>query len=104
MVGLILLPAAHLAGLARAVLKSPRHCTVLAVVDERRRIDRHHGMQRDAPRRIRHATLHVAPHRYATLEPPSVLRQLPVWARAMLPAVLSEVGIDKESDTNANNC
>ena len=42
------------------------------VVDETRRTYRHHGRQRDAPRRIatfRHATLRVAPHRYATLEP-----------------------------------
>jgi hypothetical protein len=43
------------------------------VVDETRRTYRHHGRQRDAPRRIatfRHATQRVAPHRYATLEPP----------------------------------
>ena len=43
------------------------------VVDEMRRTYRHHGRQRDAPRRIatfRHATLRVATHRYATLEPP----------------------------------
>jgi len=42
------------------------------VVDETRRTYRHHGRQRDALRRIatfRHATLRVAPHRYATLEP-----------------------------------
>jgi hypothetical protein len=42
------------------------------VVDETRRTHRHHGKQRDAPRRIvtfRHATLRVATHRYATLEP-----------------------------------
>src|SRR6195256_333190 len=41
-------------------------------VDETRRTYRHHGRQRDAPRRIatfRHAPLRVAPHRYATLEP-----------------------------------
>ena len=45
----------------------------VGVVDETRRTYRHHGWQRDAPRRIatfRHATLRVAPHRYATLEPP----------------------------------
>src|SRR6202166_89420 len=38
----------------------------------RRRTYRHHGRQRDAPRRIatfHHATLRVAPHRYATREP-----------------------------------
>src|SRR5437667_12629626 len=43
------------------------------VVDERRRTYRHQGRQHDAPRRIatfHHATLRVAPHRYATLEPP----------------------------------
>jgi hypothetical protein len=42
------------------------------VVDETRRAYRHHGRQRDAPRRIvtfHHATLRVATHRYATLEP-----------------------------------
>jgi hypothetical protein len=42
------------------------------VVDETRRTYRHHGRQRDTLRRIatfRHATLRVAPHRYATLEP-----------------------------------
>src|SRR5882724_5767119 len=54
-----------------AVLKSPRDCTMLGssircvgLID--------HGRQRDAPRRIatfRHATLCVATHRYATLEP-----------------------------------
>src|SRR6478609_6840546 len=45
----------------------------VGVVDETRRTYRHHGRQRDAPRRIatfRHATQRVAPHRYATLEPP----------------------------------
>jgi hypothetical protein len=44
----------------------------VGVVDETRRTCRHHGWQRDAPRRIatfRHATQRVAPHRYATLEP-----------------------------------
>src|SRR5438132_4873283 len=44
----------------------------VGVVDEMRRTYRHHGGQRDAPRRIgtfRHATLGVATHRYATLEP-----------------------------------
>src|SRR5580700_11508145 len=44
----------------------------VGVVDETRRTYRHHGRQRDALRRIatfRHATLRVAPHRYATLEP-----------------------------------
>jgi hypothetical protein len=44
----------------------------VGVVDETRRTYRHHGRQRDAPRRIatfRHATQRVAPHRYATLEP-----------------------------------
>jgi hypothetical protein len=44
----------------------------VGVVDETRRTYRHHGRQRGAPRRIatfRHATLRVAPHRYATLEP-----------------------------------
>ena len=44
----------------------------VGVVDEMRRTYRHHGRQREAPRRIatfRHATLRVATHRYATLEP-----------------------------------
>ena len=44
----------------------------VGVVDETRRTYRHHGRQCDAPRRIetfRHATLRVATHRYATLEP-----------------------------------
>src|SRR6266571_1487275 len=44
----------------------------VGVVDETRRTYRHHGRQRDAPRRIvtfRHATLRVATQRYATLEP-----------------------------------
>jgi len=44
----------------------------VGVVDETRRTYRHNGRQRDAPRRIatfHHATLRVAPHRYATLEP-----------------------------------
>ena len=44
----------------------------VGVVDETRRTYRHHGRQRDAPRRIatfHHATLRVATHRYATLEP-----------------------------------
>src|SRR5258707_12178696 len=44
----------------------------VGVVDETRRTYRHHGRQRDAPRRIatfHYATLRVAPHRYATLEP-----------------------------------
>ena len=62
---------AHAYG-SNAVLKSPRDCTMLGVVDETRRTYRHHGRQRDAPRRIatfRHATQRVAPHRYATLEP-----------------------------------
>jgi hypothetical protein len=45
----------------------------VGVVDETRRTYRHQGRQRDTPRRIatfRHATLRVAPHRYATPEPP----------------------------------
>jgi hypothetical protein len=44
----------------------------VGVVDETRRTNRHYGRQRDAPRRIatfHHATLRVATHRYATLEP-----------------------------------
>jgi hypothetical protein len=44
----------------------------VAGVDETRRTYRHDGRQRDAPRRIatfHHATLRVATHRYATLEP-----------------------------------
>src|ERR1700675_583187 len=44
----------------------------VGIFDETRRTYRHHGRQRDAPRRIatfRHATLRVALHRYATLEP-----------------------------------
>ena len=63
------------------VASRPHH---VGVVDETRRTYRHHGRQRDAPRRIatfRHATLRVAPHRYATLEPlgkPGGLRALSV--------------------------
>ena len=63
--------------IARALWQ--QHCLEVAsrlrhvgVVDEMRRTYRHHGRQREAPRRIatfRHATLRVAPHRYATLEP-----------------------------------
>src|ERR1700738_941822 len=52
------------------VASRPRH--VFGVVDETRRTYRHHGLQRDAPRRFatfHHATLRVAPHRYATREP-----------------------------------
>ena len=44
----------------------------VGVVDETRRTCRHHGRQRDAPRRLvtfHHATLRVATYRYATLEP-----------------------------------
>jgi hypothetical protein len=44
----------------------------VSLVDETRRTYRHHGRQRGAPRRIatfHHATLRVATHRYATLEP-----------------------------------
>src|SRR5260221_11908082 len=44
----------------------------VGVLDETRRTYRHHGRQRDAPRRIatfHHATLRVALRRYATLEP-----------------------------------
>jgi hypothetical protein len=51
----------------------------VGVVDEKRRTYRHHGRQRDAPRRIatfRHATLRVATHRYATLEPLGKPRRL----------------------------
>ena len=45
---------------------------LFGVVDETRRTYRHHGRQRGVPRRIAtflHATLRVATHRYATLEP-----------------------------------
>ena len=52
------------------VASRPRH--VLTYLDETRRTYRHHGRQRDAPRRIatfHHATLRVALHRYATREP-----------------------------------
>jgi hypothetical protein len=44
----------------------------VCVVVKTRRTFRHYGWQRDAPWRIvtfRHATLRVATHRYATLEP-----------------------------------
>jgi len=57
------------------------------VVDETRRTYRHHGRQRDALRRIatfRHATLRVAPHRYATHEPlgkPGGSRVFRAWLR-----------------------
>jgi hypothetical protein len=55
-----------------AVLKSPLDHAMFKIADETRRTYRHHGRQRDAPRRIatfHHATLRVAPHRYATREP-----------------------------------
>jgi hypothetical protein len=52
------------------VASRPAH---VSFVDWTRRTYRHHGRQRGAPRRIatfHHATLRVAPHRYATREPP----------------------------------
>jgi hypothetical protein len=55
-----------------AVLKSPRDCTMLGSSIRRVGLIDITVGQRDAPRRIatfRHATLRVAPHRYATLEP-----------------------------------
>ncbi len=55
-----------------AVLKSPRDCTMLESSMRRVGLIDITGRQRDAPRRIatfHHATLRVAPHRYATLEP-----------------------------------
>ena len=51
----------------------------VAGVDETRRTYRHDGRQRNAPRRIatfHHATLRVAPHRYATREPLGTSRRL----------------------------
>ena len=62
---------AHVLWQQRCLEVAPRLHHV-RVVDETRRTHRHHGRQRDAPRRIvtfRHATLRVATHRYATLEP-----------------------------------
>jgi len=62
---------AHVLWQQRCLEATPRLHHV-GVVDETRRTYRHHGRQRDAPRRIatfRHATLRVAIHRYATLEP-----------------------------------
>jgi len=49
------------------------------LVDETRRTYRHYGRQRGAPRRtatFHHATLRVAPHRYATCEPLGTSRRL----------------------------
>jgi hypothetical protein len=51
----------------------------VGVVDETRRTYRHHGRQRGAPWRIEtfhHATLRVAPDRYATREPLGTSRRL----------------------------
>src|SRR5437899_12472478 len=62
---------AHVLWQRRCLEVTPRLHHV-GVVDETRRTYRHHGRQRDAPRRIvtfHHATLRVAKHRYATLEP-----------------------------------
>ena len=62
---------AHVLWQQRCLEVAPRLHHV-GVVDETRRTYRHHGRQRDAPRRIatfRQATLRVATHRYATLEP-----------------------------------
>src|ERR1700682_824100 len=56
-----------------AVLKSPRDCTMLTLSMRRVGLIDITGRHRDAPRRIAtflHATLRVAPHRYATREPP----------------------------------
>src|ERR1700736_2581663 len=61
-----------------AVLSWSRPATShVGLVDETRRTYRHHGRQRGAPRHFpwriatfHHATLRVAPHRYATREPP----------------------------------
>jgi len=52
------------------VASRPSH---VGLVDGTRRTYRHYGRQRSAPRRIatfHHATLCVAPYRYATREPP----------------------------------
>ena len=58
------------------VVSRPGHVNV---VDETRRTYRLHGRQRGAPRRIatfHHATLRVAPHRYATRKPLGISRRL----------------------------
>src|SRR6476646_5606593 len=57
---------------SNAVLKSPHDCAMLRSSMRRVGLIDITGRQRDAPRRIAtflHATLRVAPHRYATLEP-----------------------------------
>ena len=57
---------------SNAVLKSPRDCTMFGSSMRRVGLIDITVGNRDAPRRIatfRHATLRVAPHRYATLEP-----------------------------------
>jgi hypothetical protein len=62
----------EMATTAAALSRSRRATSHVNLVDETRRTYRHHGRQRGAPRRIatfRHATLRVAPHRYATREP-----------------------------------
>ena len=62
---------AHALGQQRCLEVASRLHDV-GVVDETRRTYRHHGRQRGAPWRIatfHHATLRVAPHRYATREP-----------------------------------
>src|ERR1700682_3862293 len=56
-----------------AVLTPRRACTMLTFSMRRVGLIDITGRQRDAPRRIArflHATLRVAPHRYATREPP----------------------------------
>ncbi len=81
--------ASHVLWQQRRLEVTPRLHHV-GVVDETRRTYRHHGRQRDAPRRIvtfHHATLRVATHRYATLEPLGEARRLArVW-RGRFPSI-----------------
>ena len=63
----------------RRCLEVASRPAILGLVDETRRTYRHHGRQRGAPRRIatfHHATLRVAPHRYATRGPLGTSRRL----------------------------
>src|SRR5437899_4529713 len=73
----------------------------VGVVDETRRTYRHHGRQRDAPRRIvtfRHATLRVATHSYATLEPLGK----PGGSRARLARTPPSIACSSETPTAAS--
>jgi hypothetical protein len=79
-------PIRHLADAPESALLRQQRCLEVAtrtshvsLVDGTRRTYRHHGRQRGAPRRtatFHHATLRVAPHRYATREPLGTARRL----------------------------